>query len=83
MKQTQYENLGYDDLTAPNATKKVPCMWVSSYDFLTMPGLIHSWDNVCEAYKVKPPSRADDGGLGLGSTGVLTMTNITNTIAGD
>jgi hypothetical protein len=28
MKQTQYENLGYDELTAINATKKVPCMWV-------------------------------------------------------
>lgn len=82
MKQTSYTNLGCDELTVLNQTKKIPCMYASSYDFLNWPNLIWGWDNICEVYNVRAPDRTRDG-LGLDQTAVITFNNITYTVSGD
>lgn len=82
MKQTSYENLGFDDLTALNDTKRIPCMYTSNHDTLNWPTLIWSWDEICEVYRVKTWDRAEDG-YGLGSTAVMTFNNITRVVRGD
>lgn len=83
MKQTSYTNLGCDELTTLNQTKKIPCMYASTHDFLNWPNLIWGWDNICEVYNVRAPDRTRDGGLGLDQTAVMTFNNITNLVAGD
>lgn len=83
MKQTSYTNLGFDDITTPNATKTIPCMITNSHDNLNWHNLIWGVENSCEVYNVRAPDRARDGGLGLDQTAVMTFNNITNGIGGN